>query len=78
MPGGWEEELVATPERISVREVKARLNRGEKVTFLDARSPDSWNKADAQIPGSLRVPPDEVDQHLREIPRDGLIVPYCT
>lgn len=69
---------MATPERITAREVRTRLDRGERVTFLDARAPDSWNKADGQIPYSVRVPPDEVDRHLREIPRDGLIVPYCT
>jgi rhodanese-related sulfurtransferase len=66
------------PVRISREEVKRRLDAGEHVVFLDTRSVDAWRKADAQIPGSTRVPPDDVEQHLNEIPREGLIVTYCT
>jgi rhodanese-related sulfurtransferase len=64
--------------RISKEDVKRRMDAGEQIVFLDTRSDDAWRKADAQIPGSQRVPPDAVEQHLDEIPRDRLIVPYCT
>jgi hypothetical protein len=66
------------PERISVEEAKERLDRGEQVVFLDARSDDGWQKAELQIPRSIRVPPNGVEAHLDAIPRKGLIVPYCT
>jgi rhodanese-related sulfurtransferase len=66
------------PNRISKEEVKRRLDAREPIVFLDTRSVDAWGKADAQIPGSTRVPPDAVEQHLDEIPREGLIVTYCT
>ncbi len=66
------------PRRISVDEVSRRLDAGERVTFLDSRSEAAWEAADEQIPGSIRVPPDEVMEYLDEIPREGLIVPYCT
>jgi hypothetical protein len=66
------------PERIGAEEVMKRQRNGEHVVLLDARSNDAWRKADTQITGSKRVPPDRVDQHLKEIPRDALIVPYCT
>jgi rhodanese-related sulfurtransferase len=48
------------------------------VTVIDARSPESWKNSDVEIPGSVRVPPDEVQQHLSEIPRDRRAVSYCT
>ena len=67
-----------TPDRISKEEVKRRLDAGERIVLLDTRSDDAWRKADTQIPGSRRISPDAVDQHLNEIPRDGLIVTYCT
>jgi rhodanese-related sulfurtransferase len=67
-----------TPDRISKEEVKRRLDAGERIVFLDTRSDDAWRKADRQIPGSRRVPPDAVVQHLSEIPRERLIVTYCT
>ena len=66
------------PNRISKEEVKRRLDSREHVVLLDTRSVEAWGKADAQIPGSIRIPPDAVEQHLDEIPREGLIVTYCT
>ena len=66
------------PNRISKEEVKRRLDSREHIVLLDTRSVDAWGKADAQIPDSIRVPPDAVEQHLDEIPREGLVVTYCT
>jgi hypothetical protein len=66
------------PQRISAAEVKRRLDSGEAIVFLDTRADDAWRKAESQIPKSLRVSPDDVEAHLDEIPRHGLIVPYCT
>jgi rhodanese-related sulfurtransferase len=66
------------PPRISKEDVRRRLEAGEHITILDTRSNDAWLKADAQILGSVRVPPDEVEQHLEDIPPDGLVVTYCT
>jgi rhodanese-related sulfurtransferase len=66
------------PQRIGTDEVKHRVDRAERVVFLDTRSGEAWRKADSQIPGSRRVLPDDVLRHLGEIPKDSLIVTYCT
>ena len=66
------------PQRIAADEVKRRLDSGEAIVFLDTRAEGAWRKAEAQIPESIRVPPDEAGAHLDEIPKRGLIVPYCT
>ncbi len=66
------------PKRISAEEAKRRLDGGERISFLDSRSDAAWQDAAFQIPGSIRVPPDEIEAYVDEIPRDGLIVPYCT
>ncbi len=66
------------PQRITVAEIQARQKAGEKIIFVDAREQTAWEAARIQIPGSIRVPPDQVSQHLQEIPRDGVIVTYCT
>jgi hypothetical protein len=44
------------PERITVEEVKGRIDRGESVVFLDTRAPDAWEKSDIKIKGAIRVP----------------------
>ena len=54
------------------------MDSGESVVFLDSRSDEAHRQADTQIPRSIRVPPDQVEAHLDEIPRRGLTVPYCT
>lgn len=66
------------PARISVTEVKKRLDKGEPVFFIDSRSPHSWEESGIKIPGARRIHFSELKQHLQEIPRDRLIVTYCT
>jgi rhodanese-related sulfurtransferase len=66
------------PRPISVADAKRRLDRREAVVFLDTRADDAWQKAELQIPESIRVPPDGVEAHFNDITREGLIVPYCT
>ena len=65
-------------QRITVAELKRMLDAHDPVTLIDARSPESWKNSDVEIPGSVRVPPDEVQEHLSEIARDRLAVSYCT
>jgi rhodanese-related sulfurtransferase len=65
-------------QRISASELKRQLDAREPIAILDSRSADSWNKSNVQIPGSIRVPPDEVRAHLTNIPRDRMVVAYCT
>jgi rhodanese-related sulfurtransferase len=64
--------------RITVDEVGERLNRGEEFAFVDTRNPEAWAQSDRKLPNALRVPADEVDQHLGEIPRDRAVITYCT
>ena len=64
--------------RITVDEVRERLARGEQLTIVDARSAESWGKATEQIPGSVRVPPDDVAGHAGGVPRGRAVVTYCT
>jgi rhodanese-related sulfurtransferase len=64
--------------RVTVDEVRTRLDRGEPLVFVDARSAESWGKAETQIPGSVRVPPDDVAGHADDVPRGRGIITYCT
>ena len=64
--------------RITVDEVRERLARGEPLAIVDARSAESWGKAKTQIPGSVRVPPDEVAQRADAVPKGRAVVTYCT
>ena len=64
--------------RITPEEVKTRMDRGEPFAFLDDRNPTAWSGSSVKLPGAIRVPADEAEKHLAEIPRDRAIVAYCT
>jgi len=64
--------------RISVSELKQRLERGEPIVILDVRLPSDAATGERRIPGSRRIPPAEVPDRYAELPLDRMIVPYCT
>ncbi len=64
--------------RVTVDEIKERLDRGELFTFVDTRNPQAWDEATMKLPGAIRIPEKEVEQHLSEIPHDRTTITYCT
>ena len=66
------------PTRVTADEIIERMNRGEKFTFLDTRNPKAWSESGEKLPGVLRVPADELEKHLDQIPHDRTIITYCT
>ncbi len=65
-------------DRITAAEVNALAQRGTPIAFVDSRNPVAWGESPIKLRGAIRVPADEVDRHLKEIPRDTLVVTYCT
>lgn len=61
--------------RISLEEAQKRIS---EVTFLDARSPRALARNPRQVPGALHVPVKQVDQAVRWLPRNRVLVTYCT
>lgn len=66
------------PTRVTVEELKERMDRGEEFAFIDVRNPEAWSKAETKLPGAIRILPGEVDQRLGDIPHDRTIISYCT
>ena len=64
--------------RITTDEVKERMDRGEQFAFVDTRNPTAWGEADKKLPNAIRVPAEELDRHLNEIPKDRTVITYCT
>lgn len=70
--------MAVAVERVTVEDVMARLDRGDRVFFVDSRNPQAWGDADVKLPGAVRVPAEEVEKHFADLPRDRPIVTYCT
>jgi rhodanese-related sulfurtransferase len=64
--------------RITPRQVAERLDHGERIAFVDSRSAHAYEQATHQIPGSIRIAPDQVDGHTDDLPRGATVVAYCT
>jgi len=64
--------------RITVDELRDLIKGGKQPVVVDVRSSVA-RKADARfIPGALLMSADEIDEHLRALPKDRDIVFYCT
>ena len=64
--------------RIGIDEVRKRVEAGEDIVFVDTRNPQAWAQSDVMLPKAIRIPADNLDKHLSEIPKDKMIVAYCT
>lgn len=64
--------------RITVDELKKRMEAGEDFTLIDVRNPQAWAQSDSKIPEAIRVPMDEWEKYLDQIPKGRPIVAYCT
>jgi rhodanese-related sulfurtransferase len=65
-------------QTVSVDELKQMLDRGQAVLVLDVRQPGGYAEMPGGVPGSVRIPPADLVDRYVELPRDRLIVPYCT
>jgi 3-mercaptopyruvate sulfurtransferase SseA len=61
--------------RVTIDELEALIKDG-KVFVLDVRTQDSYDAG--HIPGAKLIPAGEVQNHLKELPRDKTIVTYCS
>ncbi len=68
----------STVERITPLELKAKMDRGERMIIIDARSIGAYNHSDLRIKGDRRIPPDEIIERARELPMGVEIIAYCT
>ncbi len=60
---------------ITVQELKARLDAGEKPVMIDVREPEEV--ACGMIPGAMHIPMGQIPQRLDEIPREGEVIFIC-
>ena len=64
--------------RITVDELKRRMEAGEDFTLIDVRNPQAWAESDAMLPEAIRVPLDKLEENLPRIPKSRSVVVYCT
>jgi rhodanese-related sulfurtransferase len=70
---------MAEANRITVEDLKRRMEAGEDFTFIDIRNPQAWAESDVKIPGAIRLSSlDNIQEILPRLRKDKPIVTYCT
>lgn len=63
--------------RIDAARAKALVDSGEAI-ILDVVASHVWPAMSRTIQGSIRMPPEEIEQRFHELPREKAIIAYCT
>src|SRR5208282_2803044 len=66
--------------RVQVQELEARLSNGEadRVQIVDVRSHGYYNVGAERIKGSFRIEPNNLEEEIKNLPKDKDIYLYCT
>jgi membrane protein DedA with SNARE-associated domain/rhodanese-related sulfurtransferase len=64
--------------QISVNELFELVDAGQPPLIVDVRSATALSLEPRRIPGALHIPLHDVEQHVKDLPRDRDIVAYCT
>jgi adenylyltransferase/sulfurtransferase len=70
-----EGEISATATEITPLELKAAMDRGDKLVIVDVREPQEYQIA--RIAGSVLIPLGEIPQRYAEIDKNQLVVCQC-
>ena len=64
--------------RMSIQELKNKIDNKEPVAILDVRQSDDYAGSDFMILGAIRIPVDRLKERYKELPADSQIVAYCS
>ncbi|MBI2909104.1 MAG: hypothetical protein HYX92_15780 [Chloroflexi bacterium] len=65
-------------ERITSEELKTRVDRGEDLVIVDARSQVSFDASNIRPKGAVRIAPGTTNGEMDRLPRNKLVVTVCT
>ncbi len=87
VPSGWQARGVqdaslrqTQADRITIDELKAKMERKEKILIIDARAGSSYLGSSVQIRGAVHLTLDDLESSQSDlgVPVDREIIIYCT
>jgi 3-mercaptopyruvate sulfurtransferase SseA len=74
-PSGPETVYADGARRVTIEELESMLKDGTAIV-IDVRNQASYDLG--HIPGSRLIPAGDILNHINELPRDKMIVTYCS
>jgi rhodanese-related sulfurtransferase len=68
---GWPQRST-TAKETTADELKAKIDKGEKVLVIDVRSDEEVESG--SIPGAVHIPMDQLEARMKDIPKDVQLV----
>lgn len=65
-------------DRITIEQLKHKMDCGEKLLIIDSRAGNSWIGSAVKIKGAVHITTDDLAAKIQDLPRDREIVVYCT
>jgi len=65
-------------DRITVRQLKRMMDAKEEVVIVDNRNGSSYVGSTVKIKGAIHMTIDELEAKMKDLPKNKLIVTYCT
>jgi rhodanese-related sulfurtransferase len=62
----------ATAKETKAGELKARLDKGEKVLVIDVRGDEEVKSG--SIPGAIHIPMEQLEARMKDVPKDVQLV----
>jgi rhodanese-related sulfurtransferase len=70
-PAAWPQRS-ATAKETKADELKAKLDKGEKLLVIDVRSDEEVQSG--SIPGAIHIPMEQLADRMKDIPKDVQLV----
>lgn len=65
-------------DRISIHDLKRKMDRKEKIVIVDARAGNAYLGSQVRIKGAIHLTLSDLESRMNELPRRAEIIIYCT
>jgi rhodanese-related sulfurtransferase len=65
-------------DRITIHQLKRMMDAKEEVVIIDNRKGSAYVGSTVKIRGAIHITIDELEAKMKDLPKNKLIVTYCT
>jgi 3-mercaptopyruvate sulfurtransferase SseA len=78
LPAAEEDMNEQAKDRLTIHQLKRKMDAKEDIVILDVRSHSAYLGSTVKIRGAVRIPLEQIEERLSELPKEKEIIIYCT